>query len=140
MNRPNFDDSTLSQIDSRPKLGDWTRSLAYLVHHARILGLVLRHHDAPWSSRLVAACAVGYLFSPIQLIPTFIPVIGQMDDAAVLLAGMKLVRRLTPKAILKECEERAASYKLFQWRPLNVSSRQRKPKLANPPSPAEIGV
>ena len=45
-----------------------------------------------------------YLVSPIQLIPTFIPVIGQMDDLFVLYVGMKLVRKLTPKDVVDECE------------------------------------
>jgi uncharacterized membrane protein YkvA (DUF1232 family) len=72
----------------------------------RTLTHVLKHPHTPWAARIVASLSVGYIFSPIQLIPTFIPVIGQLDDIAVLLLGMKLVRRLTPGAVLAECEER----------------------------------
>jgi uncharacterized membrane protein YkvA (DUF1232 family) len=133
-------DLASGQTAFRPKVGNWSENLAYLLHHARTLGIVLRHPGAPWSSRLIAACAVGYLFSPIQLIPTFIPVIGQMDDAAVLLVGMKLVRRLTPSAILAECEGRAASTRFFQRSPLKASSHQRKRTLTNGSNPAEISV
>jgi uncharacterized membrane protein YkvA (DUF1232 family) len=43
----------------------------------------------------------------VQLIPTFIPVIGQLDDLAVLYLGMKIVRWRTPANILAECETRA---------------------------------
>jgi uncharacterized membrane protein YkvA (DUF1232 family) len=56
-----------------------------------------------------AGCAVAYLLSPIQLIPTFIPVVGQMDDLLVLFVGMKLVHKLTPAAILEECEAKSGS-------------------------------
>jgi len=58
----------------------------------------------PFRSRLVAGCAVAYIFSPIQLIPTFIPVIGQLDDLFVLWLGTKLLQKLTPRAVLEECE------------------------------------
>jgi uncharacterized membrane protein YkvA (DUF1232 family) len=78
------------------------------------LTLLLRHPNVPWHARLVAACAVVYLVSPIQLIPTFIPVIGQLDDLMVLFFGMKLLRRLTPNKILDECEAQAGSPVLFQ--------------------------
>jgi uncharacterized membrane protein YkvA (DUF1232 family) len=63
----------------------------------------------PLRCRLVAGCAVAYIFSPIQLIPTFIPVIGQLDDLFVLWLGSKLLRKLTPRALLEECEARAIS-------------------------------
>jgi len=64
---------------------------------------ILKHPQVPWHAKLVAGCTVGYLLSPIQLIPTPIPVIGQLDDLAVLIVGMKLVRILTPAALLEEC-------------------------------------
>jgi uncharacterized membrane protein YkvA (DUF1232 family) len=71
--------------------------------------LILRHPNVPWSARLVAACALGYILSPIQLIPSFIPLIGQLDDLAVLLAGAKVVRVLVPSAVLAQCEGQAES-------------------------------
>ena len=43
----------------------------------------------PWYARLVAACTVGYLFSPIQFIPSFIPVIGFSDDLLVVFTECK---------------------------------------------------
>ena len=63
---------------------------------------ILRHHDAPWAARLVAGCSMAYLVSPIQLIPTFIPVVGQIDDLLVLYVGMKLVRKLMPQSFVDD--------------------------------------
>jgi uncharacterized membrane protein YkvA (DUF1232 family) len=85
------------------------QSLAYVLRQAWTLTLLLRHPRVPWISRFVAGCTVSYLLSPIQLIPTFIPVIGQLDDLFVLYVGMKLIRRLTPSEILTECEAQAAA-------------------------------
>ena len=61
----------------------------------------------PWYARLVAACTAGYLFSPIQLIPSFIPLIGFLDDLLVLFAGVKLLQRITPPDVLAECHQLA---------------------------------
>ena len=52
---------------------------------------------------MIGGCSVAYLLSPIQLIPTFIPLIGQLDDLLMLYAGMKLVTRLIPWFVLDEC-------------------------------------
>lgn len=85
----------------------WKKDVAFVLHQIRTLTLLLRHPQVPWYARVVAGCAVGYLVSPIQLIPTFIPVIGQLDDLLVLFLGMKILRRLTPDEILAECEAKA---------------------------------
>jgi len=54
---------------------------------------------------MVAGCAVLYVFSPIQLIPNFIPIIGQMDDVLVVSLGMKFLRRSVPRSVLDDCEK-----------------------------------
>jgi uncharacterized membrane protein YkvA (DUF1232 family) len=88
--------------------------LQYVMRQTRMMKLILKHPEVPWLAKLVAACSVAYIFSPIQLIPSFIPVIGQLDDLAVLVIGMKLLRRLTPPFVLAECESKAASPITFQ--------------------------
>ena len=82
----------------------WMRDASPILRQIHMLSRALRHPQMPFRSRLVAGCAVAYIFSPIQLIPTFIPVIGQLDDLCVLWLGTKLLRKLTPRAVLEECE------------------------------------
>jgi uncharacterized membrane protein YkvA (DUF1232 family) len=94
---------------SRRQAARRRQDLRSIVRQARVLLLALRHPQTPWRARVVAGCAAAYLLSPIQVIPTFIPVIGQLDDLAVLLVGMKLLRKLLPENILAECEARATS-------------------------------
>ena len=86
----------------------WTRNARCVIRQIQTSSRVLRHRRVPVRSKLVAACAVAYIFSPIQLIPTFLPVIGQLDDLFVLWLGTKLLRRLTPSGVLAECEVRNA--------------------------------
>ena len=84
----------------------WSRDFKFLLRQTRVITLLLRHPAVPWNAKLVAGCTLAYLLSPIQVIPTFIPIIGQLDDLAVLIGGMKLIRLLTPKSVLAECESK----------------------------------
>ncbi|MGY0196672.1 YkvA family protein [Leptothrix sp. BB-4] len=60
------------------------------------LWFVRAHPDTPWSARLLAAFVVAYAFSPIDLIPDFIPVLGWLDDVLLLPALIWLAVRLLP--------------------------------------------
>ena len=70
----------------------------------RIIRRALIHPKVPWHAKAVAGCAVLYVVSPVQLIPNFIPVIGQMDDVLVVTLGIKYLRRHVPQSVLEECE------------------------------------
>jgi uncharacterized membrane protein YkvA (DUF1232 family) len=70
----------------------------------RIIRRALVHPRVPWHAKAVAGCAALYIVSPLQLIPNFIPVIGQMDDILVVTLGLKYLRRYVPKDVLDECE------------------------------------
>ena len=85
----------------------WRRQAQRVQKEAHVFYLAFRHPGTPWYAKLVAACSAGYLFSPIQLIPNYIPGIGFLDDLAVLFLGSKLIQKLTPPEVLRECRERA---------------------------------
>jgi uncharacterized membrane protein YkvA (DUF1232 family) len=92
--------------------------LVLITKQAHLLSLLIKQPEVPWLAKVVSGCAVAYLFSPIQLIPTFIPLIGQLDDLMVLFLGTKIVRKFTPAEILKECEARAelaSSVQVARW-------------------------
>jgi uncharacterized membrane protein YkvA (DUF1232 family) len=55
----------------------------------------------------LAACVLAYLFSPIDLIPDFMPVIGYLDDLIIVPAGLLLVIRLIPAEVMAEHREAA---------------------------------
>ena len=73
-----------------------------------VLSLVARETRTPWHAKLIAALALAYAFSPIQLIPSFLPVVGWLDDVVILALGVRLALRLTPPDVLASCQERAA--------------------------------
>jgi len=45
---------------------------------------------------------VLYFFSPIDFIPDFLPILGQLDDIGVILFGMSLIVRFSPQTIVEE--------------------------------------
>lgn len=85
----------------------WKGKAQRLRTEAHVFFLVFKHLRTPWYARLVAACSVGYLFSPIQLIPSFIPVIGFFDDLLVLYLAAKVLWKITPPDVLAECRASA---------------------------------
>jgi uncharacterized membrane protein YkvA (DUF1232 family) len=56
----------------------------------------------PWYAKAVAACVAAYAFSPIDLIPDFIPVLGYLDDVIIVPLGIVLAMRLIPPSLREE--------------------------------------
>jgi uncharacterized membrane protein YkvA (DUF1232 family) len=71
--------------------------------------LVLAYRDVrtPWYARVVAALVVAYLFSPIDLIPDFIPVLGYLDDLLLVPLGIRLALRLIPPEVMDDARRHA---------------------------------
>lgn len=78
---------------------------------AQMVALVIAYRDprTPWTARIVAACVLGYAFSPIDLIPDFIPVLGILDDLILLPLGIALAIRLIPTEVWQDAQATAAS-------------------------------
>lgn len=51
------------------------------------------YREIPWFTIAAIVAALLYVFSPIDLIPDVIPVIGMVDDALVVAACLKLVKQ-----------------------------------------------
>lgn len=71
------------------------------------LYLAARHPATPWYAKLLVAAIVAYAFSPIDLIPDFVPVLGYLDDLILIPLGIALTIKLVPPPVLAECRARA---------------------------------
>lgn len=97
-----------SEVRRLPALiAAWSQKAQDLQKEAHVFYFAFKHPRTPWYARVIAACAAGYLLSPVQIIPSFIPVIGFMDDLVVLVVGFKLMQRAISPEVMKECRERA---------------------------------
>jgi uncharacterized membrane protein YkvA (DUF1232 family) len=55
------------------------------------------------------AAAVAYALSPIDLIPDFVPVLGYLDDLAIIPFLIFMGLRFVPKEVAEDCRQKAAS-------------------------------
>ncbi len=72
----------------------------------------------PWYVRILAGLTVAYAFSPIDLIPDFIPILGYLDDLIIVPLGIWLVLKMIPPQVLAECREKAAA-QIERGKPIN---------------------
>ena len=74
-----------------------------------ILTLSIAYGDkrTPFVAKLMIWCTVGYLLSPIDLIPDFIPVIGFLDDLIIVPLLISLSIKLIPKIVLEDARQKA---------------------------------
>ena len=69
----------------------------------KVYRLVLKDKRTPiWSKRLLAV-AIGYVISPIDLIPDFIPVLGYLDDLIIVPTLVWFAVRMIPKKVIEDC-------------------------------------
>jgi uncharacterized membrane protein YkvA (DUF1232 family) len=85
----------------------WKHRARQLKVETYAIYLAYRDPRVPWYARLFAAGVVAYAFSPIDLIPDFIPVLGYLDDLVLVPVGVALALRMIPEHVMQECRERA---------------------------------
>jgi uncharacterized membrane protein YkvA (DUF1232 family) len=85
----------------------WKRQARQLEQETYAVYLAYRDPRTPWFAKVLAALVVGYAFSPIDLIPDVIPVLGYLDDLILVPLGIALALKLIPPAVLADCRRRA---------------------------------
>ncbi|RFU67153.1 YkvA family protein [Bacillus sp. V59.32b] len=81
------------------RINDWARALK-----KQILIVYFSYKDkrTPWYARIFAALIVAYAFSPIDLIPDFIPILGYLDDIIIVPFGIMIALKLMPGDVLAD--------------------------------------
>ena len=88
----------------KPSFKERVRNLKTEVH---AIYLASKDPRVPWYAKVLMALTLGYAISPIDLIPDFIPVLGQLDDLIIVPAGIALAIKMIPKNVMEECRRRA---------------------------------
>ena len=99
------------------RLTGWARNVKRDVYAIYLAG---RDPRVPWYVKALAVAVAAYAFSPIDLIPDFIPVLGYLDDLVIVPLGILLVVRLLPRDIL--AEHRAAAARAMERPVSNVAA------------------
>lgn len=72
------------------------------------LYLAYRDPRVPWHARVFAALVVAHTFSPIDLIPDLIPVLGYLDDLIITPLGIYLALKMIPQEVMLEARQQAS--------------------------------
>lgn len=99
-------------------LDEWKARARQLKTEVYALYLAYKDPRTPWYARVFAAIVVGYAFSPIDLIPDPIPVLGYLDDLVLIPLGVFLALKMIPSEVMSD-NRRKASEVIAQGKPVN---------------------
>ena len=88
-------------------LQGWKQRAKELKREVYALHFACRDPRVPWYAKALAIGIVAYAFSPIDLIPDFIPVLGYLDELILIPLGVVAIRAMVPAAVMDECRDRA---------------------------------
>ena len=73
-----------------------------LEREAYALYFAYRDDRVSWRAKVFAACVVAYAFSPLDLIPDFVPILGYLDDLILVPVGIILAVKMIPPEVMAE--------------------------------------
>ncbi len=85
----------------------WKCRAGWLKEETYALYLAYRDPRTPWYAKVFVAFVVGYAFSPIDLIPDPIPILGYLDDLLLVPLGIALALKIIPPIVMDDCREQA---------------------------------
>src|SRR5664280_2654866 len=74
-----------------------------VTREVRVWSLVLKDPRTPRVSKVLLGAALAYLVSPVDLVPDFIPVLGQLDDLVIVRGLVWLAMRSIPREVVADC-------------------------------------
>lgn len=85
----------------------WKERVKQLKSETYTLYLAAKDPRTPWYAKALIFLVVAYTFSPVDLIPDFIPVLGYLDDLIIAPLGLAIAIKLIPVNVLAECRAQA---------------------------------
>ncbi len=99
----------------------WKKSAGKLKKETYALYLAVRHPGTPWYAKAFAGLVVAYAFSPIDLIPDFVPVLGYVDDLILIPLGIAGAIKMIPQDVMEECRNRSEQ-EFASGKPINKTA------------------
>ena len=82
--------------------GRFLQIIRHLPSFARLYWRLFRDRRVPILLKALLVLTLLYAVSPFDVIPDFVPVLGEMDDVVVVLSGLWLFVRLCPPDVVRE--------------------------------------
>jgi uncharacterized membrane protein YkvA (DUF1232 family) len=85
------------------------RHIARVRGELRFYQRLLQHPRTPRISKSLLGFSVGYLLMPFDIIPDFIPILGQLDDLLIIPVLVYAAVKFVPDDVIAECRTQASS-------------------------------
>ena len=89
------------------KLKNWANTLK---REVSALYIAARDPRVPWYAKVFMGFVLAYFFSPIDLIPDFIPFIGYLDDLIIVPLGIALAIKMIPAQVMIDARKQAEGF------------------------------
>jgi uncharacterized membrane protein YkvA (DUF1232 family) len=96
-------------IKFRLMLAKWKQRIRHLKTETYAIYLASKDARVPWYAKALIGFVVVHTFSPIDLIPDFIPILGYLDDLIITPLGIYLALKMIPTEVMAECRVEAQS-------------------------------
>lgn len=82
----------------------WSRAMRNrIARGVRVARALMEHPATPRASRWLIAAALFYVAIPFDLVPDWIPLLGQLDDVLIVGCLLWLAWRLVPPEVRAQC-------------------------------------
>jgi uncharacterized membrane protein YkvA (DUF1232 family) len=108
--------------------------LSEIVRQARLVLRLLRDGRVPLWPKLIIPGVIAYILSPVDLLSDPVLGLGQIDDVAVLLIGLKMFVELCPADIVREHLDALSSVVSGSYRVVSEESEQEGPSQGQLPA------
>jgi uncharacterized membrane protein YkvA (DUF1232 family) len=99
-----------SMYKSNESILDWVMgAVKWLAYWALVVYYALQSPALPWKDKAKIVAALAYLLLPFDLLPDAIPVVGIIDDAAILWAVLRLL------VVIDDSIKAQAAERVRQW-------------------------
>ena len=88
-------------------LNKWKSAVQKLKQEIKVYRLILKDRRTPRRAKILVWVAIGYALLPFDLIPDFIPVIGQLDDLIIVPALLTIAVKMVPGEVIADCRAKA---------------------------------
>jgi uncharacterized membrane protein YkvA (DUF1232 family) len=96
----------------------WKQDAQNLKKESYALFLAYKDPRTPWYAKLFTGLVVAYAFSPLDLIPDFIPILGYLDDLILVPLGAAAAIKMIPPEVMAECRVKA-QMEMDKGKPVN---------------------
>ncbi len=99
----------------------WKERARQLKTEVYALYLAYKDPRTPWYAKVFTALVVGYAFSPIDLIPDFVPVLGYLDDLVIVPLGAFVAMKMIPAQVMEQSRAKAKEV-MAEGKPVNKTA------------------